>query len=192
MDERSYLYFTDLSNTRGLAGTTTNATSNLGSLDYVKVSIDWEEDGAIEEHSCMAWLNVITDGCDVPDEDSGANAENLKHGGSIAYYSDSVNATFNIDSLVMRRIWSGGQATTHSCSEQKYYHIYQETLKSNVEDYCEKLSGFTDGIATACAEFFQIYNDDSADRVTLKTEWPTGERSYQIFREECEYYMNVI
>ena len=110
----------------------------------------------------------------------------------MTYYSDSVNATFNVDPLVLRRIWSGGQATAYNCSEQKYYHMDQEPLKDNIEDYCEKASGFTDGIAEAGSEFSQVYNEDSADRVALKTEWPSGQRDYQIFKDECEYYMNKV
>jgi hypothetical protein len=182
---------TDIHKTNGSAGTTTNAIFNAKSLDELSISIDWDETGAIEEHSCMAWLNIITDGCDVPDG-MGANSENLKHGGSLAYYSDNVNATFNIETLVTRRIWAGGQASEHNCSDEKYYHVDRTLLQSNVEDYCVALSEYSGGIAEAGSVFSQVFNEDSADRVELKIEWPTGQRNFQIFKEECQSYMGVI
>lgn len=101
-------------NINGSAGTQTNATSNNDSRDSVAIAINWEDDGAIDEHSCVACLSMIVDGCDIPNEDTGANARNQKHGGSIVYYGDSINATFTIEPLVMRREWSGGKASDPS------------------------------------------------------------------------------
>lgn len=59
-----------------------SVTFNENSLDQVNISIAWTEDGAVSEHSYIAWLYEIVDGCDVP-SDSGKNSENLKTGGSI-------------------------------------------------------------------------------------------------------------
>jgi hypothetical protein len=69
----------------------------------MEVSIEWNEKANIGQHSCEAWLKVVTDGCDVPTA-SDANAGNLKHGGIIEYSNQVGNATFNIEPLLLRRI----------------------------------------------------------------------------------------
>lgn len=184
--------FTDMHNTNGSAGTKTNATFNKDSSDPVAIAINWEDDGAINEHSCVASLSMIVDGCDVPNEDTGANAENLKHGGSIVYYSDSVNATFSIEPLVMRREWSGGKASDPECSDEKFYHVERSTLKTNIEDYCEGIESYSNGTAEAGSTYSQDYNEDSSDRVTIEVEWPEGQREYMIFEDECKYYMGIL
>lgn len=144
------------------------------------------------EHGCKAWLDAVTDGCDVP---SGAsNTADLKHGGLIPYRSSVVNATLNIQPLVMRRIWNHGKPTGgQRCNDiGSRNYLDQPTLESNINDYCQALTAQPHGIGYAGTNFTKIYNDGTPDRVALTTKWPKGVRNFQIFEEECQYYMATI
>lgn len=183
--------FPDPHNMKGSARSTTSGVFNTDSLDYMNVSINWDENASIGQHSCEAWLDVVTDGCDVPS--GGANAENLKHGGTIGYQSRVVNATLNIEPLVVRRIWDGGHAGGQQCSDvSNNNYLDQPTLQDNINDFCAKSAAQPRGIANSGSSFSRTYNDGTPDRVVLTTTWPTGPRNYQIFQDECVYYMGVL
>ena len=185
-------YFTDPHNLKGSNGAMTSGIFNPNSFDYMDVSINWNEDANIGQHSCEAWLDVVTDGCDVPNS-SGSNADNLKHGGAIAYQSKVVNASLNIEPLVMRRIWDKGHAGGQQCNDvSTNNYLDQETLQSNINDFCAKSAAQSNGIANSGSTFSQKYNDGTPDRVVLTTEWPQGPRNYQIFQDECNYYMGLL
>ncbi|CAD0112710.1 unnamed protein product [Aureobasidium uvarum] len=179
---------TDPHHTRGSKGELTSAT--FGSdFDYMNVSISWEGDGAavISEHGCSTWLDIMTDGCNVPQ--SGQSSD--KHGGLIEYTNTKLNATLKIEPLVVRRIWDGGQAGGQQCNSiDTNNYIDQGTLASNIGDFCTKSAG--QNIAESDSIFSQIYNDGTPDRVELSTQWPKGQRNYQVFQDECVHYMSVI
>lgn len=155
----------------------------------MNVSIRWDDKANIGEHSCSAWLDVVTDGCNVPLP----GADNLKHGGSIPYKSNVVNATMIIEPLVVRREWNGGKAGGHKCNPiTSNHYIDQDTLQSNVVDFCKQSAAQPRGIAQSGSKFSKVFNDGTPDRVELTTKWPTGPRDYQIFQDECTYYMGVL
>lgn len=157
----------------------------------MNVSIMWNTNGVIGEHSCAAWLDVVTDGCSVPI--AGSNAQSMKHGGTIAYHSDIVNATLTIEPLVMRRIWDKGQAGGQQCtSVSTHNYLDQMTLQQNVIDYCKASAAQPDGIAVSGSTFSKTFNDGTTDGVSISTTWPRGPRNYQIFEEECLYYLGVL
>lgn len=179
---------TDPHNTRGSKGDLTSAT--FGSeFDYMNESISWESDNdaVISEHGCSTWLDIVTDGCNVPQ----SGQSNDKHGGLIEYTNTKLNATMKIEPLVMRKIWDGGQAGGQQCNGiDTNNYLDQETLASNIEDFCAKSAG--QNVADSGSTFSQVYNDGTPDRVELSTQWPNGERNYEVFKEECLYYMSVI
>lgn len=179
----------DPRNLRGSAGNFTTAVYNENSLDYMKMTVLWGSDGAIGEHSCKAWLNVVTDGCDVP----GPSSINWKHGGLISYDSTAVNATLMINPLVMRRAWDRGKAGNQQCYDVgTNNYMEQGTLQNSIGDFCTQSAAQPNGIANAGSTFTKIYNDGTPDRAILTTTWPQGALNYQVFKEECEYYMGVI
>lgn len=166
----------------------TSATFGTG-LDYMNISISWNSDNAVlGQHSCAAWLDVVTDGCSIPNPAGGAN---FKHGGSVGWNTPYVNATLNIEPLVMREIFHLGTADFHQCNgvdTNKY--VDQQTLQSNIDDYCIKSAN--QSVAESGSTFEQTYNDGTPDRVTLSTEWPKGAWNYEVFKDECTYYLGVL
>ena len=165
----------------------TSATFNSESADYMNVSISWDDDANLGEHNCYAWLDTIADACDTQTNGDG------KHGGAIAYESHAVNATLRIEPLVMKRMWNKGQAGGQQCNDVSSNHYMdQETLSSNIDAFCKQSAAQDNGIADSGSAFTQTFNDDRPDRVEISTEWPTGPRNYQIFEEECRYYLGVI
>lgn len=166
----------------------TSATFNSDSADYMNVSIIWDDDANMGEHSCYAWLDTVTDGCDT---DNGGDG---KHGGQIFYESQAVNATLKIEPLVMKRVWDNWQDGGQECSSiDNRYYMDQETLSSNIDDFCKQSAAAQpSGIAESGTTFSQIFNDGRPDRVKISTEWPTGPRNYQVFEEECLWYLGVL
>jgi len=172
---------------KGQSGSTTSATFGLSSANYMNVSISWNDNANLGEHSCYAWLDTVTDACDTQTSGDG------KHGGAITYESQAVNATLKIEPLVMKRIWNKGKAGGEECNQvSSNYYMDQETLTANIEDFCKQSAGQPNGIAESGSKFTRTFNDGRPDRVEISTEWPTGPRSYQIFVEECQYYLGVI
>lgn len=181
---------TDPSNLKGSVGATTSRIFHADSPDYMNVSVNWDADANIGEHSCAAWLAAVTDGCDVPRDHKDSNA---KHGGTIAYESQVTNATMRIEPLVMKRIWNRGRAGGQQCdSTDSRFYVDQATLQSNIDEYCTKFAAQPGGIAESGSTFRSTFNDDRPDRVEIVTQWPRGPRDYQIFEDECRYYMAVI
>ena len=178
---------TDFDNVHGSKGDFTSGTYNTG-LDYMNISIQWNsEDGVISEHGCMSWLDVVMDGCDVP-TDGGSN---FKHGGTIDSNYPTVDATLKIEPLVMRRIWNGYSGDEKKCNPiDSNNYLDHGTLEANIGAYCTESA--KQEIAESGSVFTQTFNDGTPDRVVLTTEWPTGPRSYQVFWEECDYYMTVL
>lgn len=172
---------------RGSKGDLTSATFG-SNFDYMNVPISWESDDAvISEHGCSTWLDTVTDGCNVPQP----GQSNDKHGGLIEYTNSKLNATMKIEPLVMRRIWDGGQAGGQQCNGiDTNNYLDQGTLQSNIADFCAKSA--EQKIADSDSTFSQVYNDGTPDRVELSTQWPKGERNYEVFQDECQYYMSVI
>lgn len=165
----------------------TSGTYNSG-FDYMNISIKWDSDnGVISEHGCMSWLDVVMDGCNVPEE----GQSNFKHGGTIDSNYPTVNATLRIEPLVMRKIWNGYEGDDQKCNPvDTNQYIDQGTLQSNIDTYCKECAKIE--IAESGHVFEQTYSDGAPSRVTLKTEWPNGPRNYQVFWDECQYYMSVI
>jgi hypothetical protein len=99
----------------------------------MNVSITWDDDANMGKHSCYAWLDTVTDGCDT---DNGGDG---KHGGQIFYESQAVTATVKIEPLVMKRMWDNWQDGSQECSsiDNKYY-MDQETLSINIDDFCKQ------------------------------------------------------
>ena len=169
-------------NTAGSAGKTTSSVFNQNSLDYLNVSIQWGDDVSIGENQCNAWFDTVIDGCDTDGSD--------KHGGSIGF---AQNATLKVTPLVMRRQWDGGQPTAHQCNGISGNHyVTQSTLASNIQDFCTASAAQPNGIANSGSTFTKDYNTGTPDYVTLKTTWPSGALNYQVFVDECNYYMNTI
>ena len=168
-------------NLAGTAGQITSATFNPNSFDYLSISIAWDEDLSLGENQCNNWFDIVVDGCDTSTTSS-------KHGGSIGFAS---NVTLSIDSLVMRRLWDGGQVSTPRCNGiDNNYYITQSTLASNIEDYCS--ASAAQQLVNSGTAFSKDYNAGTPDHVTLTTQWPTGPLNYQVFQEECTYYMSVV
>lgn len=174
---------------KGSNGPLSSATFHPHSLDHLNISVQWDNKENIGEHSCTAWLDALTDGCDIP----AAGGENWKHGGSIAYHSNVVNATLSIEPLVVRRIWNKGKAGNPQCNPTNSNHyLDQETLQGNIKEYCAQPAAQLKGLASSGTVFDREFNTGTPDHVQLKIQWPRGPRDYQIFQEECEYYMSVI
>lgn len=174
---------------KGSEGLLSSATFHPDSLDYMNISVQWNNKENIGEHSCSAWLDTLTDGCDIP----AADGANWKHGGSIAYSSKVVNATLNIEPLVVRRIWNKGKAGNPQCNPTNSNHyLDQETLQDNIKQYCAQPAAQLKEIAVSGTLFNREFNTGTPDHVNLKIQWPRGPRNYQIFQEECVYYMSVI
>ena len=169
-------------NLAGSTGKTTSATFNQNSLDYLSISINWNDDISMGENQCNAWFDTVIDGCDT--------TGSTKHGGSIGF---AANATLSVDPLVVRREWDGGQATTPQCNgiNNKNY-VTQSTLAANIQDFCTASAAQPNGIATAGSTFTKDYNANTPDHMTLTTTWPPGPLNFQIFPDECKYYMNTI
>jgi hypothetical protein len=166
----------------------TSATFGSG-FDYMNVSISWESDGdaIISEHGCSTWLDVVTDGCSVPQP----GQSNDKHGGLIGYTNTMLNATLKIEPLVMRKIWNGGVAGGQQCNGiDNNNYVDPSNLATNIELFC--MMSAAQNIAESNSTISKVYNDGTPDRVELSTQWPKGERNYEVFREECLYYMSVI
>lgn len=168
-------------------------TANPDSLDYMSISIQWGQNSSnlnIGEHSCLAWLDTVTDGCSVP---TAGAADNLKHGGTISYAPNKLNATLMIEPLVVRRLFDGGKQGNAQCSDAgNNQYLDQAQLQANIDDFCAKSAAQPNGIARSGSVFSQVYNDETPDRVVLSTQWPQGPRNYQIFQEECSWYMGVL
>jgi len=155
----------------------------------MNISINWQSGGVVGEQSCTAWLSTLTDGCDIPT----AGSANLKHGGTISYQSDAVTASLSITPLVVQREWDMGQVTSIQCADVGgTQYLDQATLQANIADYCAKSAAQPNDIAAAGSYFEQVYNDGTPDRVVLTTNWPNGQREYQVFQDECSYYMSSI
>ena len=169
-------------NTAGSAGQTTQATFNPNTLNFMTVSIKWDDDISIGENQCNAWFDTVIDGCDT--------TGSTKHGGSIGF---ATNATLSVTPLVMQREWDGGQATARQCNgiAQNHY-ITQTTLSNNIKTFCTASAAQPNDIANSGSTFSQDYNANTPDAVTIKTSWPTGPRDYQIFADECNYYLSTI
>lgn len=169
----------------------TSETFNRDSLDYMNVSISWEGDAVLGEHSCSAWLDVLTDGCDVPS--GGNNPENLKHGGLISYQSRVTNASLSIEPLVVRRMWDKGRAGGQLCNGVGTNHyVDQATLDANIIEYCNNSKAQPNGIGVSGLTFRQNLNVGTPSQLDISTTWPSGPRNYQIFEEECRYYLSVV
>jgi hypothetical protein len=80
-------------NPAGSTGKTTSATFNGNSLDYLRISIGWDDNFSIGENQCNDWFDTVIDGCDT-------SSNTMKHGGSIGF---ATNATLSIDPLVIRQ-----------------------------------------------------------------------------------------
>ena len=126
-------------------------------------------------------VGTVVDGCDT-------NTRETKHGGSIGF---GKNANLTVAPLSVRREWDGGKPDYHVCNgvDNKHY-VTQSTLAANIKDYCSAFAG--NKIVDAEVSFQQDYNGSTPDYVTLTTVWPKGAHNYQIFEEECDYYMNAI
>ena len=171
-------------NVAGSAGKTTSATFNPNTLDYMSVSITWDDDDAIGEAQCNGWFDTVVDGCDIPDPGD----SNVKHGGSIGF---ATNATLSIDPLVMQRIWDKGKATGQQCNGiNNEHYVTQSTLAGNIQDFCTASAG--QNIANSGSTFTKDYNVGTPDHVTLTTIWPNGLLNYQVFADECNYYLSTI
>ena len=169
-------------NLAGSAGKDATVTFNPNSLDFVRLTIAWQDDFSIGEGQCNSWFDTVVDGCDTNSDG------NLKHGGSIGY---AANATLSVDPLVIQREWDGGRNSNVQCnglSTDSY--LDQSTLASNIQDFCTKSVG--QKIAKSGSAFTQDYNKGTPDWVTLTTTWPTGVYDFQIFQDECNYYLGVV
>lgn len=172
------------SNLNGTTGQTTSGTYNNGTINFIEISIEWNDADTIDDGSCNTYFLTLLDSCDIPT----ANSANLKHGGSIDYQG---NATLSIKPLVMQREWDGGQPTYHTCNGGSTdYYLEQSILASNIQDYCTKST--QNNIAAGGYEFSQDYQAGTPDAVTISTSWPTGDLSYEIFEEECNYYLDTV
>lgn len=177
-------FCSDYSNVAGSTGKTNSATFNPNTLDYMSVSIAWDDDVNIGEAQCNGWFDTVVDGCDVP----GAGGSNLKHGGSIGF---AANATLSVNPLVMQRIWDKGKGTGQQCNginNQQY--VTRSTLAGNIQDFCNASAGHN--IANSSSTFTKDYNAGTPDHVTLTTTWPNGPLNYQVFADECNYYLGTI
>ena len=169
-------------NLAGSTGKTTSGTFNQDSLDFLSISINWNDDISIGENECNAWFDTVIDGCDT--------AGSTKHGGSIGF---AANATLSVDPLVVRREWDGGQATARQCNGiNNNNYITRSTLAANIQEFCTASAAQPNGIATAGSTFTKDYNANTPDHVTLTTTWPPGPLNFQIFPDECNYYMGTI
>lgn len=204
MIQKLTLCTTDPSNLKGSEGDLTSATFNYGSLDYLNISVSWNSDGAIPEHTCRAWLDSVTDGCDVPSDDGAANSDNLKHGGSVEYQNINANATLTIQPLAIRRLWNGGQVA-YDCKVTNWYKGQyaierQDTRLRELAGYCDySVSHAKDdsdsGIAEAGDDFsMKMAAPPLNGALEFKTQWPTnrGQRTFQIFRDECIYFLTKL
>ncbi|KAL8792559.1 MAG: hypothetical protein Q9195_004858 [Heterodermia aff. obscurata] len=108
----------------------------------------------------------------------------IKWGDDINIGENQCNAWFDTDS---------GQATAHQCNglAQNNY-ITQATLSNNIQSFCAASAAQPNDIANTGSTFSQDYNANTPDDVTIKTSWPTGPRDYQIFADECNYYLSTI
>ena len=170
------------SNLAGSTGKTTSGTFNQNSLDYLSISVNWNDDISIGENECNAWFETVIDGCDT--------TGSTKHGGSIGF---AANATLSVDPLVVRWEWDGGQATAHQCNSiNNNNYVTRSTLAANVQDFCTASASHANGIGAAGSNFTQDYNANTPNHVTLVTTWPPGPLNFQIFSDECKYYMGTI
>lgn len=127
------------------------------------------------------------DGCDVPTN----GGSNLKHGGTIDSNYATVDATLRIEPLVMRRIWNGYSSDDKKCDPiDSNNYVDKGTLETVIGAYCTESA--KQEVAESGSIFMKIFNEDTPNAVKLTTEWPQGPRNYQVFWEECEYYMTVL
>ena len=172
----------DFTNMVGSPGKTASATFNDNSLDYLSLSITYNDGFNLGEDQCESWFDSVADSCDT----NGM----AKHGGSIGY---AANATLSIDPLVVRAEFDGGKASNIECygvSNNRY--VTQGTLAANIQDYCAASAAQPNGIAYGGLSFNKPYNANTPDYMTLTTAWPQGPRNFQIFEDECIFYMNSI
>ena len=102
-----------------------------------------------------------------------------------------VCAILRIEPLVMRRIWDGDRSDDKQCNEiDTDNYMDQGTLESNIEAFCAESA--KQEVVESGSVFTQTFNDGTPDRVVLTTEWPKGPQNYQVFWEECQYYMGVL
>ena len=172
----------DYQNLAGSAGKMNSATFNNGSLDYLSVSIAWDDDVSIGENQCNNWFGTVVDGCDTN------SSGNLKHGGSVGF---ATNATLSVDPLVMRRQWDGPHIMNPQCNGlANDNYVTQATLLTNIQDFCAQSAA--QNIAISGSTFTKDYNAGTLEHVTLTTTWPTGILNFQVFPDECNYYMSTI
>ena len=177
-------FCSNYANVAGSAGKTSSSTFNPDNFDYMSVSIDWHDDNNIGEAQCNRWFDTVVDGCDIP----GPGDSNVKHGGSIGF---GTNATLRVEPLVMQRIWDKGKATDRQCKGiDNNNYVTQSTLASNIQGFCDVSA--QQKIAKSGSTFTKEYNAGTPDHVTITTTWPTGPLNYQVFAEECNYYLSTI
>ncbi|KAH0017849.1 hypothetical protein KCU78_g7397, partial [Aureobasidium melanogenum] len=166
-------------NVNGAAGQLTSGVYEDGSLNYVNLSIAWNASSAIGDGTCKTYFMTALDSCDT---DSG-----LKHGGSIGY----MGAELSITPLVVQREWDRGRPDYHVCNDlDNNKYVKQSLLASNIQDYCSKSAA--NSVASSDHLFSMDYNVGTPSAVTISTKWPTGDRHFQIFEEECNYYLNTV
>lgn len=169
-------------------------------FDYLNISISCDTDGAIGEHACRAWLDAVTDGCDVPNDD-GENSSNLKHGGAVKCQNVNANATLRIQPLTMRRIWNGGR--TENCTATDHWEGDDKIQRQDIRR--RELTVFCEGDALGEQEdndrdfavpglrFSRKMDVSPLDgAMQLQIEWPRGEQAYQIFPSECVYVFSQL
>ena len=171
----------DFQNVGGASGTTTSATFNPNSLDYLSVSIAWNDDFTIGENQCNNWFDTVISGCDT-------YSSTLKHGGSIGF---ATNASLMITPLVVRSPFNGGQVNPPQCNalSNNHYATYS-TLLGNIQNFCA--ASVTQKIANAGTTFTKDYNGGTPDHLTLTTTWPPGPRNFEVFEDECNYYLKTV
>lgn len=165
----------------GAAGKTTSATFNPSSLDYLSLSIDWKDDMAISESQCKNWFGTVINGCDT-------DSNTFKHGGAIGF---ATNATLVVEPLVVRQKWPGGQVTENQCNGlDNNHYMTQTTLAANIQNYCA--ASATLRVADGGTTFMKDYNGGTPDHVGITTSWPAGRLKFEVFEEECNFYLNNI
>ena len=172
---------------KGAAGKTTSGVFNdPKSLDYMSVSIAWEDDVSIGENQCNAWFKTVIDGCSIPTATD--NRDNWKHGGSIGFAD---NATLSIEPLVIRRLWDKPKSMDPHCNGlDNNHYVTHDTLRDNIKDYCSESARQI--VAVGGSTFAKEYNAQTPDHLSLTRIWPTGPMSFQVFEEECIYYLATI
>jgi len=166
-------------NINGEAGHLVSEVYGSGSLNYVNLSVTWNASSAMGDGTCKTYFMTALDSCDT---DSG-----LKHGGSIGY----MDAELTITPLVVQREFDGGRPDYHVCNGLDHpRYVKQSLLSTNIQDYCSKSEN--NSIANGGSLFSLDYNVGTPNAVTISTQWPTGDRHFRIFEEECNYYLRTV